>query len=319
LRRLNTALSMMTAESALAAHMKKTSKLKENKPQPDVTCKNCDRPGRSKSDCWSKGGGKEGQGPRQKKKGKTNKTINVVTDDENSELFTFTCMSDCIAVANFLDVLKSRLGMCISSGASWHYCPDRTKFTDYKQVKCKIMMADGRMLTTVGIRDLHIKLPNGSGKMKTILKNAIHAPEMAFTLIFISRLDKAGFSITFNKGMCTIKDRTAKTIATIPNSNGLYRIAAAKQSSKPNLANVISGKMSISKAHRKLGHISPHAIKHAISSSFITRITLYPDSKPEFCEACAKAKSTWQFFPKESNTRAENFGERVHWDLWGPA
>ena len=42
------------------------------------------------------------------------------------------------------------------------------------------------------------------------------------------------------------------------------------------------------------------------------------DSKFEFCEACAKAKSA-QPFPKESKTRAKNFGECVHWDLWGPA
>jgi gag-polypeptide of LTR copia-type len=193
-----------TAESTLAACMKKTSKPKENKknkPQSDVTCENCDRPGHSKPDCWSKGGGKEGQGPRQKKKGKTNEAVVVVTDDDNSELFVFTCTSDYIAIANFLDVPKSRLGMCIDSGASWHYCPDRTKFTDYKQVKTT---ADGRTLTTARVGDLHIELPNGSGKIKTILKNAIHAPEMAFTLISISRLDKAEFSITFNKGMCTI-------------------------------------------------------------------------------------------------------------------
>jgi hypothetical protein len=64
--------------------------------------------------------------------------------------------------------------------------------------------ADGRMLTAIGMEDLHIKLPNGSVKTKTVFKNAIHTPEMAFTLISISRLNKAGFSVTFHKGMCTI-------------------------------------------------------------------------------------------------------------------
>jgi hypothetical protein len=208
-----------------------------------VTCKNCDRPGHSKPDCWSKGGGKEGQGPRQKKKGKTNEAVIVVADDDNSELFAFTCTLDYITLANSFDVPKSRLGTCIDSGASRHYCPNKTKFTEYKQVECKITMADGRTLTTTRVRDLHIELPNGSGKTKTILKNAIHTPEMAFTLISISRLDKAGFSITFNKGMCTIQDCAAKIITTIPNSDGLYKIAAAKQLSKPNSANVVSGKM----------------------------------------------------------------------------
>ena len=142
---------------------------------------------------------------------------------------------------------------------------------------------------------------------------------MAFTLISISRLDKAGYSITFNKGMCTIKDSKSQTIATIPHSDGLYKIMASKSSNKTETANAASGKMSISEAHRKLGHISYPAIKHAVSSGFITGIDLDADSKPIFCEACAKAKSARQPFPKESETRAAKFGECVHWNLWGPA
>ena len=54
-------------------------------------------------------------------------------------------------------------------------------------------------------------------------------------------------------------------------------------------------------------------------SHYITEIELNPNSKPDFCEACAKAKSACQPFPKKSETRAEKFGEQVHWDLWGPA
>jgi hypothetical protein len=77
--------------------------------------------------------------------------------------------------------------------------------------------------------------------------------------------------------------------------------------------------MTISEAHRKLGHIAHTAIKHAISQGHITSIELDPDSKPEFCEPCAKVKSARQPFPKESQTRTTEFGERVHWDLWGPA
>jgi len=77
--------------------------------------------------------------------------------------------------------------------------------------------------------------------------------------------------------------------------------------------------MSISEAHRKLGHISYGAISHAISKGFIIGIELDTKSKPEFCEACTKAKSARQPFPKESKTRATKYVERIHWDLWGPA
>ena len=302
-----------TAESALAARAKKTGKSKGKKKddsQSDVVCENCSKPGHSKPDCWSKGGGKEGQGLRHKKKSKKDETVVVAAEDDKEDLLAFICTSDYVAVAKSIDMPKSKLGTCIDSGASQHYCPDRSKFTEYKTVERKITTADGRTLTTAGMGDLHIELPNGSGKTKIVFKNAIHAPDMAFTLISISRLDKAGFSISFNKGMCTIKDRSGRTIATIPSSDGLYKIATAKQSNQS--ANVVSGKMSISEAHRKLGHISHKAIKHAVAKGLIAGIELEPGSKPEFCKACAKAKS-----PKESETRAQKFGERVHWDLWG--
>ena len=57
-------------ESAFAALGKKqrTGKQCSNKGKekstPSVTCKNCKNTGHTKADCWSKGGGKEGQGPR---------------------------------------------------------------------------------------------------------------------------------------------------------------------------------------------------------------------------------------------------------------
>ena len=48
-------------------------------------------------------------------------------------------------------------------------------------------------------------------------------------------------------------------------------------------------------------------------------IKLDLNSAEEFCKACVKVKSAQQPYPHESSTRAENYGERVHWDLWGPA
>ena len=84
-------------------------------------------------------------------------------------------------------------------------------------------------------------------------------------------------------------------------------------------ANVAAGKMSISEAHRKLGHMSYTAIKHAITSGWIAGIDFDVDLKPEFCKPCAKAKSACQPFPKKSDTQATQYGECIHWDLWGPA
>jgi hypothetical protein len=316
------------SDVALAAHGRNGGKPKSKSTHgkgkakdgdSDIICHNCDRPGHKKADCWAKGGGKEGQGPRQKKKksGKSDKADEtaVVANEKEDGLFAFMCTSDYVDVANAIQVPKSRLGGCIDSGASRDYSPDREKFSNYRSIERDITTADGRIVKAIGMGDLHIDLPNGSKRTAFTFKGAVHSPDMAFTLISVRRLDTAGYTVNFGKGMCRI-NKSGRTLATIPNADGLYRITMSKDK---DYANVASTKISINEAHRKLGHISYDAIKHAISKGHITGIELDSDSKPDFCEACAKAKSAREPFPKQSKTRATNYGERVHWDLWGPA
>ena len=206
-----------TAESALAAHTKRTGKgkagkKKKNKADSNENCGNCGKPGHTKEECWAKGGGKEGQGPREKKskkeKPEKSESAVVAVDENNSEMFAFVCTSAYANVAEALKVPKSKLGTCVDSGASRDYCPDRKKFTNYRLIDRDITTADGRTVKAIGMGDMHVELPNGSKKTKTTFKDAIHAPGMAFTLISISHLDKAGYSVTFNKGMCTIRNKT---------------------------------------------------------------------------------------------------------------
>jgi exopolyphosphatase/pppGpp-phosphohydrolase len=108
------------AESALAACTKNTGKpmdKKEEKGQSDETCKNCDRPGHSKPDCWFKGGGKEGQAPWIKKSSKKPETVVVAVDDKEGDLFAFTCTLDYTAATEKINVLKTKMGTGIHRGA----------------------------------------------------------------------------------------------------------------------------------------------------------------------------------------------------------
>ena len=120
---------------------------------------------------------------------------------------------------------------------------------------------------------------------------------MAFTLLSISKLDKSDHKVVFHKQMCIISDSKGHTIAKIPHSEGLYHVQPLEQAKNDLSANAAVVKMSINEVHRRLGHISSAAIKHAISKGFITGIDLDESSKPEFCEACVKAKSARQLFP----------------------
>jgi len=46
--------------------------------------------------------------------------------------------------------------------------------------------------------DLEIDLLNGSKHTMTTFKDAIHTPEMAFTLILIRKLDQADYKVVFH-------------------------------------------------------------------------------------------------------------------------
>ena len=90
----------------------------------------------------------------------------------------------------------------MDSGASRVYSPDHLKFANYRMVDSSITMADGRKLKAIGMGDLDIELPNGSKTTNMMFKDAVHAADMAFTLISISRLDKSGYQVIFKSREC---------------------------------------------------------------------------------------------------------------------
>ena len=126
------------AESGLATCAKRSGNYKgktREKNQSDITCRNCKKSGHLDADCYAKGSSKEGQAPWMKKTDKRPDAIVVAADNEEGALFAFTCMSDYAAMAQKLDIPKSKLGTCIDSGASKDYCPNCMKFANYKSIK----------------------------------------------------------------------------------------------------------------------------------------------------------------------------------------
>jgi hypothetical protein len=74
------------SEQALAAYGKQKGKGKGKADRgkgkekalnadSEITCHNCGKTGHKKADCWAKGGGKEGQGPKQKKRARKRRQL----------------------------------------------------------------------------------------------------------------------------------------------------------------------------------------------------------------------------------------------------
>jgi hypothetical protein len=59
--------------------------------------------------------------------------------------------------------------------------------------------------SALGKGDLKVELPNGDQKPTLImLKNIYYSPHMVFTLMLVSCVDQAGFSLFIKGGTCII-------------------------------------------------------------------------------------------------------------------
>ena len=119
---------MMNIPTALAAHNKKgkqnkSGKQKRTKKSSSLTkeeCNNCGRPGHTTNDCFSKEGGKRSGSSMEEEKRKT--AMVAVANDEENDLFAFTCTSDFANMAESSNLSKSKYGMCLDGRASDDYC-----------------------------------------------------------------------------------------------------------------------------------------------------------------------------------------------------
>jgi hypothetical protein len=175
----------------------KDGKGKDNSKRNDILCtnSNCKRTGHQ---CWVKGGGKEGQASEWWKKRGGSASTNVAekeSEDDESEnfaMFAYTTPDDPTALICTSDfqseahAASRSNGTILDSGASRHFSPDCSRFLNYQEIKPEpIRAADGRTFSALGKGDLKIELPNGDQK-PTIT---------AFTLMSVSCVDKAGYSL----------------------------------------------------------------------------------------------------------------------------
>jgi hypothetical protein len=77
---------------------------------------------------------------------------------------------------------------------------------------------------------MYIELANGSATMTILLKNVLYAPSMGLTLIAISQVAAAGYTVVFRNEHCRIFDPKKERVGEIPVQNGLYRVTHAKTS-----------------------------------------------------------------------------------------
>ena len=313
------ALTASTADSS-----RKTDKDKDKR---NVECFNCKKKGHYKTDCWAKGGGKEGQGPRRGKNAKENAAPAAEKEDSGAWAAIDALQEPDAwgnadaAVAGSVPVRSEQAGLdtvteLYDSGASKHMSPFRDRFTSYKEISPRaITAADKRVFYAIGTGDLKIEVPNGESLTPITLRDVLHAPDMGITIVSISRIAKAGYAVTFKDNTCQIRDKSDKVIGTIPASqSGLYKV------DRVYAATTADERVSLVTLHRRLAHISPDAIRKMVNTGMVEGIKLIDDGSTLTCEICEQAKATRKQIRRErEEPLADAFGDEVHSDLWGPS
>jgi hypothetical protein len=283
-------------------------------------CHNCQKKGHTKENCWGKGGGKEGQGhfqkkkekkSKKKKKGKDNANVAEESDSDNAD--------DSIAFMNFdcTALIKDNSGATeiLDTGASSHMTPYKELLVDYKKFSKprQVRAVNKGTFEALGTGMLVLPTKIQGINIAVSLKDTLYAPKIAFTLISIGRGDNAGYQTVFSHQKCIVKDSAGKTLIDAPKFHGLYRLdhEPANITDCPAIPAI--------EMHKKLAHTSYKSIKYLFDHGMVLALQVKPGDKAVSCDVCIKAKITCKSFPKYPKDRASNIGDKVYWNVWGPA
>ena len=318
----------------------------------NVECYNCHKMGHYKSNCWAKGGDKEGQRPSRRNysdssndncgnqnqnrnnrglNGRNNRNRDSRSDDANSanaqDIEAWAAIEEFggdkpdIPAVYTTDYPTHQPEVEIelyNSGASRHMSPFRHRFKNYQIIPpCAITAANKRTFYAIGTGDLQVDVPNGDTTTPVLLRNTLHAPEMALTIISIGRITSAGNSVTFKDNACRIKNKSGKVIGHISaSSNGLFKVDRSHFAANAYAVEQVD----MHTLHCRLGHISADAIRSLICNHAIDGVQLVDDGSQIVCDSCEYAKLTRKPIRSERVAPpAKHFGAEVHTDLWGPS
>jgi hypothetical protein len=152
-----------------------------------------------------------------------------------------------------------------------------------------------------------------------VLHNVLHCPSIAFTLVSMSVMDRAGYLFTLKDSWLLVIAPKGNKIADIPLENGLYRLPV-----QGHVASIAAGgelTIQIDELHHWLGHLGVDVCHNAVQRGMVNGVKLVDANAPAtICKLCTRLKAAEKSFPKESPTPCvTEYGSCVHSDVWGHA
>ena len=311
-------------------------------------CYNCQRPGHRMQDCWSEGGGRAGQGPRDKNddkeaekdagpkketkseegpSDKNNKkdaetdgtfwSIEVKYHNDRTYAEAVKGVTPNIAVmeVNQSGILDRKTkDFIFDSGATHSLCCNRDDFFEYETISgVTIGVAEkGRSIAAIGKGTIRVRSMDNI----VTLTDVYHVPGISRNVISQSKLDERGLKIRTKDGITDIR-KNGKVIGRARKRNGLYFMEV--EIVKPEVNSIERRpKNTMVLWHQRLAHLNCKDIKKLQSMS--VGMNLNPKDEDELCEPCCLEKAQQLKF-KSQDGKAENeyqTGDIIHADVCGP-
>ena len=151
--------------------------------RPSIKCNNCDKAGHTKTRCWAKDSGQEGQYPewyKGKKDPKTSNTVKAVSDTQIGWAY---------GTRSIMDVWYA------DSAATVHVSPNHDDFTTYHKFKKSraIKAFKSNEVEAIGEGDIFADVHYDSKTTRIQLTRVMHVPRANGKILSLKVLDQKGF------------------------------------------------------------------------------------------------------------------------------
>jgi hypothetical protein len=171
--------------SGTALYARTKGKFGDDNPNKDKECFNCKKKGHVKGDCWAKGGGKEGQGPKGRKGHKKGNRANQA-EEVNTDLNDSAYMASPFTHSHEI----TKYDWLLDSSTTSHICTVREAFTEFRAVD-ETLNGVGEGTPVKGRGNVTIKFEFDGKTLTHQLQNTLYTPEAPNCLLSISRFDDA--------------------------------------------------------------------------------------------------------------------------------
>lgn len=292
-------------------------------------CTHCGRTNHTEPYCWQKYGRPSRSRSNNKPRTSTNLSLGqgnigsmaaVATETEpsNEEEKEYVCLLS--ANSDSAKSVQIASTWYIDSAATSHMTFDRSMFVSYRSVTpFQVILGDKSTSVAVGCGDVKLSLlVNGKARI-CLLRDVLHVPSFAFSLISVSTLTARGIGVQFTNNTVLLT-HNGEAIATGHRRHGLYAVDLYIPSRDKQQPFELAFIASLQLWHERLGHVHKNGISRMAQTSAVKglRIKTEQSSPENLCEGCVTGKLPRAAIPKFSETRASEILQLIHTDLAGP-